>query len=151
MTILDKLAAQTAHEIVRRATKDNAGTLDTLATNTLGVLQEQGVYASVLFLLSRSREVEKPFALQVLTCWLGLLNNEKLAMLGAGFSEPWVMNTEQVPQHSQELLGHFAENIAGNLHRLIAIKQLFEQTLIYVRYGAKALKVEAEAQTVGGD
>ena len=62
---LDRLAALHAQSIVSRtkdvqdgdrlATKQSARDVDNVVTKALGVLQEDGVYACALYLLSRSR------------------------------------------------------------------------------------------------
>ena len=55
---LDRLAAQTAQAIVNEgAGKDGKGAekLENMATKALGVVQENGVYAGMLFLYSRGR------------------------------------------------------------------------------------------------
>jgi hypothetical protein len=131
MRNLDTLAAQTAQEIVRGvipqedtdATK-KAAALDNVATKTLGVLQENGVYAATLFLYSRSSTDAKiaPF---VRTRLLGLAAHE-------------VLNRPEPADQAPESLKFVTDHICNDLDTLLLVKQVWEQTLIYVRYGAKA-------------
>ncbi len=116
---LDQLAAQTAQQIVNDAGSDKAKELDILATKTLGVLQENGVYAAALFLESRTRKTEQELAKKI-----------RLSL----YSLPGqVLSGKQIAS-----LKDIANNLAGDLDALLLVKQLWEQTLIYVRYGAKA-------------
>lgn len=130
LTNLDVLAAQTAQTIVQMAVevrKVAAKDLDNLATKTLGVLQENGPYAMALFLASRSREVDKKIAGVIQE---NLFSQEMLtALFGNGIS---------LPSNNDGRLKFLANEVANDLNRLLLLKQVWEQTLIYVRYGAKA-------------
>ena len=116
---LDQLAARYAQKIVA----DGQDGLENLITKTLGVLQEQGVYACLLFLFSRTGN-EKSMAEKIRTQLYNLL--------------------KELPsfQHSvingQNDLQFFSERVCGDLNTLLLVKELYEQTLIYARYGAKA-------------
>ncbi len=112
---LDQLAAQKAQQIVKDAV--SAKELDILATKTLGVLQENGVYAAALFLESRGKK-EQELAQNI---------EQKL------FELP-----QKAIQIQIQSLQDIVDRIAGDLDTLLLVKQLWEQTLIYVRYGAKA-------------
>jgi len=135
---LDQLAAQHAQEIIKNAApstgkkgKDEAKAADILITKTLGVLQENGVYACMLFLLSRTREEDKNVARAVRSELLG-----ELRKLNSELRFGW-----QVPANGSEpvtVLKFYSDTIADNLDELLLVKELYEQTLIYARYGAKA-------------
>ncbi len=130
-TNLDALAARTAQKIVDQV--QQAKDLDNLATKTLGVLQENGPYAMALFLASRSREVDKKIAVVIQE---NLFNQEMLtALFGNGIS---------LPSNNDGRLKFLANEVANDLNRLLLLKQVWEQTLIYVRYGAKARQQEAK-------
>jgi hypothetical protein len=68
-----------------------------------------------------------------------LLGHSDLTNLGTAYPQG-------VQQNKQSILRHFAEGVNGNngvatdLQRLMAVRSVFERTLIYVRYGAKALE-----------
>jgi hypothetical protein len=124
MRNLDFLAAQTAQQIIVTTGSFKASEVDNLATKALGVLQENGVYAAALFLYSRSSTDAKiaPFVRQQL---LGLAAQE-------------VLIRPAPADQAQEALKFVTDHICNELDTLLLVKQLWEQTLIYVRYGAKA-------------
>jgi hypothetical protein len=116
---LDQIAARYAQKIV----KDGQDGLENLITKTLGVLQEQGVYACMLFLFSRT-------------------GNEKCP---AEKTRPHLYNLlKELPAfmkekiNDQNALEFFADKVCNDLDTLLLVKELTEQTLIYARYGAKA-------------
>ena len=121
MENLDTLAAKTAQAIVNATSQPKE--LDILATKTLGVLQENGVYACTLFLSSRTRDVEKTLADAIQKELFSLCSN---------------LLPKKVPESREKCLEFVANEIAGDLDTLLLVKQVWEQTLIYVRYGAKA-------------
>lgn len=145
MVILDKLCAKTAHRILDERGNTDKTSADGLSTKTLGVLQEQGVYAAALFLCSRFGS--EPFAKVLMANLLLLLSETELTGLGAAYPLPSneTISPDWAAAKKEKILKHFADGtngndgIATNLQRLLAVKSLFEQTLIYVRYGAKAL------------
>src|SRR5437588_7332801 len=65
---LDLLAARTAQEIIEDTSKQADGSkrkvaeVENLITKALGVLQENGVYAGLLYLYSRTNATDKPVA-----------------------------------------------------------------------------------------
>ena len=131
MRNLDMSAAQTAQNIVAAlapsGAKKEAAALDNLATKALGVLQENGVYAATLFLYSRTSAADKqvagPLRHQLLALAAGLVPGGATVMDGADASVA---------------LKFVTQRFAGDLDTLLLVKQVWEQTLIYVRYGAKA-------------
>jgi hypothetical protein len=127
---LDYVASQCAQEIVDSADK-HAKTLDILATKTLGVLQEQGVYAMVLFLLSRSKAEEIAISKIMRSSLYKVL--EKVP----DFNK----DIPGMDQNSNETLKFYSE-ITENLERLLLVRALYEKILIYTRFGAKAMKKE---------
>ena len=130
---LDQRAAHYAQEMVSQAVPDkkSAKAAENLITKTLGVLQEQGVYAMILFLFSRTGDEQKIAPklrgpLYLLTKELPQYqNNGDLA----GFGEE---------TKAKDVLPFYAQSVCGNLDNLLLVKELYEQTLIYARYGAKA-------------
>ncbi|MGB9873321.1 MAG: hypothetical protein ACPLYD_16890 [Anaerolineae bacterium] len=124
MRNLDTLAARRAQQIIADTKDFKASEVDNLATKALGVLQENGVYAATLFLYSRSgKDAEiAPFV--------------RKGLLGLAAQE--VVRHPAPADQAQEALRFVTEHIAGDLDTLLLVKQVWEQTLIYVRYGAKA-------------
>ncbi len=116
---LDQLAAQYAQKIVADGRKG----LENLITKTLGVLQEQGVYACLLFLFSRT-SIEKSLADTTRPHLYNLLKE--------------LPAFQQSEINDQNGLQFFSDTVCSNLDTLLVVKELYEQTLIYARYGAKA-------------
>jgi hypothetical protein len=150
---LDFLAAAASQQIasgisikVKNNAKVEAAALGNLATKALGVLQEQGVYALFLFLLSRSGKEtavnnmtkEEYIACKLTVELLNLLKEEELAAPGIAYKEQVTM--EEINSSKEEILKHFLQprGILENLDKLLLIRDLYEQTLIYTRYAAKA-------------
>ena len=124
---LDLLAAKTAQTIVNTSQKDDQKAiknLDNVATKGLGVLQENGVYATVLFLYSRTRADEKNALLIRKNLW---------SLLSSCIDQETAQKDD-----AKTALKFVTDNITNDLDKLLLVKQLWEQTLIYVRYGAKA-------------
>ncbi|MCE7984165.1 MAG: hypothetical protein DYG89_23570 [Caldilinea sp. CFX5] len=117
---LDQLAAQSAQGIVAAGKAE----CEILITKTLGVLQEQGVYACLLFLFSRSSRQEKDLVAKIRPHLYALLK-ELPAFTASEITD-------------QNALKFFADTVCADLDTLLLVKELYEQTLIYARYGAKA-------------
>ena len=136
---LDYYAAQHAQAIVRRTKEkktddplscaQKATDVENLVTKTLGVLQENGVYACFLYLFSRTQKKEQAIA--------GVMVDEMLNILGTLRFNKW---NKPAPNNAETVLAHIAEHIAKDIHRLLLAREALERTLIYARYGAKARK-----------
>ena len=135
---LDRLAACIAQKIV--VDGGDAGKLEILATKTLGVMQENGVYAGMLFLYSRPKG-ETDHATAIRNNLLDLLESDEIATLTLSFPEgqskpdgrgQWTKNKWA------DVAQHLTDHVTVDLDKLLLLKDLFEQVLIYVRYGAKA-------------
>lgn len=152
---LDKLSADFSQKILSlkepKVEKDKFVThesIEKMCTSALGVLQEQGVYASILFLLSKSGKKEQKelsmdefVACGIVANLINMLNTNELKEIGCAFATDWDKNPAKVNSCKTELLKHISDVVAGDLKKLLFVKSLYEQTLIYVRYGAKALIV----------
>jgi len=124
---LDKIAAERAQKIVKQT--NDAKTLERLATKTLGVLQEQGVYACMLFLFSRSSDEAKVAPAICAQLFQSLK------------SLPAFANDADIPDdcaNAQTALSFFSDHVLNDLDLMLLVRDLYEQTLIYARYGAKA-------------
>lgn len=105
--------------------------VENLVTKTLGVLQEQGVYAMFLFLFSRSSN-EARIAPGLRAPLYSLLRRL-----------PHLPEKEQLARfdeatEAKTVLSYVANSVCQDLDTLLLVKELCEQTLIYARYGAKA-------------
>lgn len=109
-------------------------------TKVLAVLQEQGVYACMLFLYSRS-DTEKPKARIIRE-----VLREILQMLKEKYGILWKKEnkTLEVPRSAErddtsaDVLNFYADAVVADLDTLLLVRDLYEQTLIYARYAAKA-------------
>lgn len=140
---LDWHAALAGQEIIKttktywnkgKEEETKANDVENLATKALGVLQENGVYAALLYLYSRSESEQyltKPIRVQ-------LLELTRLLKL----SPPIGTKEKLVDAKAEQALKFLTDDVCDNLDRLLLVKQLWEQTLIYVRYGAKARGIE---------
>ena len=125
MKNLDLAAARAAQTMV--ADDFRPQELDNLVTKALGVVQESGVYAGTLFLCSRSREEEKKMAKAVRKTLLGLAGELGVAGMGNGAD-------------TRQTLRDVAERVCRDSGTMLLVKQVWEQALVYARYGAKAKK-----------
>jgi hypothetical protein len=119
---LDRLAAERAQAIIRRTADKKASEIDNTITKSLGVLQENGVYACFLYLLAK----EKGNRDVVVEEMLSLLD-----ALNFGWGKP--ANYE-----AATVLKHITDKVTIELERLLMAKETLEKMLIYSRYGAKA-------------
>lgn len=102
--------------------------LENLITKSLGVLQENGLYAFFLYLAYRQQEKgTKEIAKEIDEQAQGLLRDENVGLLKSG-SLP---NGEQKYNKIRQL--------TEDLEKLLLARRLIEQMLIYARYHAKAL------------
>lgn len=130
---LDKLAAKGGQAIVKH--NRNAGRqpedVDNLATKALGVLQENGIYACGLYLLSRTQQKEQDIA--------QVVGDEMINLLA---ELPFNWGRPARGRRDEALLAYLSDKVAGDpkLERLLLAKETLEQMLIYARYGAKAWK-----------
>ncbi len=101
---------------------------ENLITKSLGVLQENGIYAFFLYLAARGSS-EADGAKQLGKHAAALLSEKKIALLPA--------NAQDINAVLTEL--RRPDGLADNLDDLLLAKQLLEQALIYARYHAKAV------------
>ena len=118
------MAAQTAQSIIASTKNFGKSQVEGLATKALGVLQENGVYAATLFLYSRSGPDGE------IACYV------RMSLLKLAADE--IVKQAAPEDKAEQALRFVTEHISGDLDTLLLVKQVWEQTLIYVRYGAKA-------------
>lgn len=153
---LDKLSADFSQKILslmgRRVKEDKIikpDDIKRICSSALGVLQEQGVYAVFLFLLSRSGErpeqeelsTEEFAACGVVAHLVSLLNTNELKGIGCTYVNNWDENFGRVNACKSELLRHMSQTVACDLRKLLMLKSLYEQVLVYTKYGADALSI----------
>ncbi|MEJ2252314.1 MAG: hypothetical protein P8Y97_21970 [Candidatus Lokiarchaeota archaeon] len=106
--------------------KGDATKSEILLTKSLGVLQEQGIYAFILFCKSRP-EAERESGNKIIEITEELLKADLELIL-----------------NNDDILKEIRDNLASssNLNKLILANRLLEKSLIYGRYHAKARKNE---------
>ncbi len=132
---LDQFAAHHAQEMVLKALEKSGksvGVLERLVTKTLGVLQAQGVYAMMLFLLSRTGD-EKEIA--------PVIRNECYVLIKK-LPEFSSLSVPEENSDDKTTLKFYSSDAVQKIDTLLLIRDLYEQTLIYTRYGAKAASKE---------
>ena len=132
MMNLDLEAARASHKLIEETSKDIVGAennnrrkptkneVENLITKTLGVLQENGIYGCIRYLDSRTNKAEKAIGSQI-----------KIRLIQ-------ITKDNIRPDGSDNVYDYLEKEICSDLDRLILTKQLWEQTLTYARYGAKA-------------
>lgn len=118
MEILDMECAIAGKEIADIVFKKESKKTETLITKSLGVLQEDGVYAFMLYLSSQKKDYMLNKAYGFLA-QEGVLKN--------------IFGTET------DALKAIREKLSSKLDELLFAKELLERTLVYARYHAKAL------------
>jgi hypothetical protein len=116
---LDFVCADYGHRIGQ-----NVEVKEALLNKAIGVLQENGVYALMLYLSSRSSKDEKAGAVHICRNLMDLLYDPRLS----------ICNGEREDQFAT------TQQLAHNLDKLLFVKNLCEQTLIYGRYHRKAME-----------
>lgn len=117
---LDLETAKTSQKIIESTMNNKSSEVENLITKTLGVLQENGIYACILYLNSRTSEAEKKIA--------PVIHEELLKMTKRLVKTPTKNDDYE----------YLTDEICSDIDLLILTKQLWEQTLTYARYGAKA-------------
>lgn len=149
---LDKLSAdysQRILELVREKVKDgevSSDSIEKICNSALGILKEQGIYACMLFLLSKSgSETEQSnlpgeefVACGIIANFVDILNTDELKNLGCTINIDFT-NYSEVNGYKSELLQKVRDVLCSELKKMLLIKSLYEQILIYTRYGAKAI------------
>lgn len=120
---LDQLCAQYGWQMANEVTKAIKKNAENHITKSLGVLQEDGVYAFFLYQVSRGAR-ERDGA----KC----LKDKARELLKAAGIKGF--------QNAGDPLEAVRNHLAGDLDQLLLAKRLLEQALIYARYHAKALE-----------
>ncbi len=136
---LEQVAAAQAREAVAQAQRQRmVDTLERVATKALGVLQEQGVYALMLYLYARP-EREAPAArllrAALFAAWQAL---------PGGSPEVEALNGDTPALDALQVL---EQTLLSDVRGLMLVRELFEQTLIYTRYAARAVKPSNQGST----
>ena len=150
---LDYLAAAASQKItdvigkkIKNDNKVKSSDVENMTTKILGILQEQGIYAMILFLLSRSSNkstsedinAEQRVACEITAQLFQILQEQELKPLGISYHKD--IHYNNVHSEANKLLNHLVKEngLLEQMDILLLVRDLYEQTLIYTRYGAKA-------------
>ena len=100
--------------------------IENVVNKALGIVQEIGPYAATLFLFTRRQSDDQNVAAVVRENLFGKTAT-LLAIPEVDTSRP------------EDTLQFLLDNVCADLGRLLFIKQIWEQTLIYARHAAKAM------------
>ncbi len=128
---LDQLCAEYGYQMAKQVHDALKKQAENHLTKSLGVLQEDGVYAFFLYQASRG-EREKKGAIELSRLAGELLSGVPIAPF----------DTRPALNALEAVRGDAAKKIRGladDLDNLLLAKRLLEQALIYARYHAKAL------------
>jgi len=135
---IDRWAAQTAQKITQGT--NDAKKLFSLLNKALGVLQSQGVYACMLYLYAENDQKNASVVRKALWGLLERLEKEAKVEWPNGFELPKNVDLGAKEfRTQQQVLQFYSDAIAADLDTLLLVRDLYEQTLIYARYHAKAL------------
>lgn len=124
---LDRVCARYGWQIAEQVRQKLGNGTENHVTRSLGVLQEDGVYAFFLYQDSRKSENEGPKRLE----------DQARELLQVAQIEPFTQVTDplEAVRGSDKVKG-----LADDLSGLLLAKRLLQQALIYARYHAKAME-----------
>ncbi|ACR79379.1 hypothetical protein [Kosmotoga olearia] len=128
MKNLDYIAAKSGNEILNKLNAIDAKELEKLINDTLLVLHGEGVYACILYLYARDKKKDQT---------ADKIVKELLSTAGKALQID-LENLDKEIQSPEDALNLVNEKICNNTDFLFLVKDLWERTLIYARYGAKA-------------
>ena len=101
---------------------------ESLVNKSLGVLQEEGVYAFFLFLAAQAKDKENTPAY--------CIQKDIFDLLKVFF--------QSIKDSQEDILSIVRNNLAEDLNNLFLAKAIIERTLVYARYHLKAKPKEAQ-------
>ncbi len=127
---IEPLAATRAEGVINAVPPADA---ERLATKAAHVLAAQGLYAFGLFLATRKRAQDKAPAEAIHAASHGLLNDLEL------LTDDDLQRVPERPAFYRELTAvRPGETSAAALQRLLLVRGVVEDLLVYIRYAAKA-------------
>lgn len=117
---LDAACAKLGAKLASSGNKDTENSI----TKSLGVLEEQGVYALFLYLHAREKQ------------WGQTTSKELASFLGEQPTKHALLG----PTPTNELFDAL-QTLAGDLDKLLFARDLLHRALVYARYHAKAAQV----------
>jgi len=129
MKNLDYIAAKSGQNILVSLKNMDKKELEKLINDVLLVLHGNGIYACILYLYAREKKKTETAAEELAKELLGSVKES----LGIDFE-----NLDEKMKNPESVLSLVNEKICNNTDSLFLVKDLWERTLVYARYGAKA-------------
>lgn len=135
---IDRICARYGFKFAEKIGKANPKKAEKVIIDSLSVLQEQGLYAFLLFCRSRTdaKELEN-LARKLLS---------KLNIIKSSETEEGKSTATEAPEHSDstessdDLLSEVRENILADINKLIFAISVLEKSLIYAKFHVKAME-----------
>jgi len=121
LLILDKECFSTGVSIVGSIKNEEKTKIENVIQKSLGVVQEDGIFAFIIYLKSIKRAGEKDVAEKIIE------NIKKL------------LQDMEIITHNNDDIEEF-KKLGEDMNNMLLAKDLIERTLIYARYHAKALE-----------
>jgi hypothetical protein len=136
---LDRLAAQYAQAVVTNTKDRKSSDVENTVTKALGVLQEDGVYASFLYLLAKEQASKEDKKKNKKSAGEVLIKHmlDLLEKFDFGWDKP-KKEDGKADLSPDAVLKYVIDHVTQDLERLLLAKETLEQMLIYARYGAQA-------------
>lgn len=138
LTNLDFFCMKTAQEMM--GCQGNPSDKENLATKALGVLLENGPYGLMLYFETTGQN-QRQVAQHYRKNLLALCGEERIRRYIGSDSTISVSDFDELTQ--------WFRGVAQNLDGYLFIKQLWQQSLTYARYHAKALEVDSGSESSG--
>jgi len=122
---MDYNAAKFGQEIAMDIPEADKKDIERCVTKTLGVLQANGIYASLLYMCSRTDEKEEKISRYMM---------KKLLEIGESMLNIYFENKTD----PKVILSDIANKVLNDIDSVLLLEELWKQTLIYARYNAKA-------------
>lgn len=134
--ILDRECFKTGISIVNSIVNDvkNKAKIENIIQKSIGVLQEDGVFAFIVYLNSVKKE-DKEVAKKIIESIIDLLKKDEIKI---------ITNTTNI-NNQNSILQEFIK-LGERIDNLLLAKTLIEKTLIYARYHVKSLEQNNETK-----
>lgn len=137
MQNIDQICAECGFEFAEKIGKANPKKAEKVIIDALSVLQEQGLYAFVLFCRSKSDAKELENLAKKLLSKLNLIKDSE--------TEEGKSISTEAPEHSDstensdDLLSEVRKSILTDIDKLIFAISVLEKSLIYAKFHVKAM------------
>lgn len=129
---LDLECAKVGKKIVEERKEDADKKIKNVVENSLGVLQEDGIYAFYVYLFSEGAQNEKNNSY--------VIAKRTWNFLKEGDNDEFGMDFVEKDFNKNRVYKDLENKVLNDLDRTFFVKEILENILVYGRYHAKALK-----------